>query len=83
MQLSQMKIGHTARIVAIQACEKTYRQRLLALGLLPGTEFKLTRIAPLGDPVEIYVRGFFLTLRKNEASVIQIEEVTRDHCSRW
>lgn len=74
MQLSQLKIGQKARIVAIKSGNKLYRHRLIALGLLPGTEFVLSRIAPLGDPIQILVRGFLLSLRKAEASILQIEE---------
>jgi ferrous iron transport protein A len=48
---------------------------LLAMGLTPGTEFTVTRHAPLGDPVEILVRGFKLSLRKDEASTVFVEEV--------
>ncbi|NOS73271.1 MAG: ferrous iron transport protein A, partial [Methyloglobulus sp.] len=48
---------------------------LLAMGLTPGTEFSITRFAPMGDPVEIKLRGFALTLRKDEASVLQIEKL--------
>jgi ferrous iron transport protein A len=75
MQLSDLKIGSKARIVALTAGEKTYRHRLVSMGLLPGTEFTVLRIAPLGDPVEISVRGFALSLRKNEANILKIEEV--------
>jgi ferrous iron transport protein A len=48
---------------------------LLAMGLTRGTEFKITRFAPLGDPIEIKLRGFSLTLRKEEASAILAELV--------
>lgn len=75
MHISKLKIGHKARIIALAGGEKTYRQRLIALGLLPGTEFKVIRMAPLGDPIEIVVRGFSLSLRKCEATLLQIEEV--------
>ena len=75
MRFSEMKTGDKARIVAIRAGEALYRQRLISMGLLPGTEFMVTRIAPLGDPVEIEVRGFFLSLRKHEANILQIEAV--------
>lgn len=75
MQLSQMKVGEKGRIVGLQAGEKVYRHRLISMGLIPGTEFTVKRIAPLGDPVEITVRGFELSLRKMEASILQIEEV--------
>ncbi len=75
MQLSQMKIGSKGRIVSIQSGELLYRHRLISMGLLPGTEFVISRIAPLGDPIEITVRGFSLSLRKNEASILKIEQV--------
>jgi ferrous iron transport protein A len=50
-----------------------YREKLLAMGLIRGTEFVVERVAPLGDPIEITVRGFALSLRKDEASAIMIE----------
>ncbi|OGT46482.1 MAG: iron transporter [Gammaproteobacteria bacterium RIFCSPHIGHO2_12_FULL_41_20] len=75
MQLSELTVGSKARIVRVQAGEKSYRQRLMALGLLPGTELTLTRVAPLGDPVQITVRGCALSLRKAEARILQIEKV--------
>ena len=76
MLLAEMKVGHKGRIVAIKPDKTLYRHRLIAMGLLPGTEFIVSRIAPLGDPIEILVRGFSLGLRKNEANILQIEEVT-------
>jgi len=75
MQLGKMKIGEKGKIAKILMGESIYRQRLIAMGLLPGTEFVVTRIAPLGDPVEITVRGFALGLRKGEAGILQIEPV--------
>jgi len=75
MLLNQLKIGHKGRIISIQSGQSLYRNRLISMGLLPGTEFVVTRIAPLGDPVEITVRGFSLSLRKHEASILHIEEV--------
>lgn len=75
MQLSQMKIGARARIRHVLAGEQTYRKRLISLGLLPGTELTLTKVMPLSDPVMIEVRGFTLTLRKNEAQLLELEEV--------
>ncbi len=75
MQLKDMKIGNKARIVRLTSNNKEYRHRLIAMGLIPGTELTVSRIAPLGDPVEIQVRGFALSLRKHEAAVLQLEEV--------
>jgi ferrous iron transport protein A len=73
MQISELKVGHAARIISLKTGDKTYRQRLIAMGLLPGTTFTISRIAPLGDPIEILVRGFALSLRKDEASILQVE----------
>jgi ferrous iron transport protein A len=50
-----------------------YREKLLAMGLTKGTSFTVERIAPMGDPVEIHVRGFALSLRKEEASALLVE----------
>jgi len=75
MQFSQLKRGQKGRIIHLLAGEVVYRKRLISMGLLPGTEFIVTRIAPLGDPIEICVRGFNLSLRKNEAEILQIEQV--------
>lgn len=76
MRFTELKIGHRARIIALKSGgHATYRQRLIAMGLLPGTTFTVSRMAPLGDPIEIVVRGFALSLRKHEASILEIEEV--------
>lgn len=73
MRFSDLKIGDKARIKSFAAGHQGYRQKLIAMGLLPGTEFVVSRMAPLGDPIEILVRGFLLSLRKAEASILQIE----------
>lgn len=69
-----LKVGNKAKIVSFAKGNKVYRQKLLTMGLTPGTEFTLTRLAPMGDPVEINVRGFALSLRKDEAAMLIIEE---------
>lgn len=73
MRVSELHVGHKARIIALHSGDKVYRQRLIAMGLIPGTEFTVSRMAPLGDPIEILVRGFALSLRKEEANILQIE----------
>ncbi|MCW5699698.1 MAG: ferrous iron transport protein A [Rhodospirillales bacterium] len=73
--VGDMEVGERARIIGIGKGERAYRQRLLAMGLTPGTEFTLTRLAPLGDPVEISVRGYAMSLRKGEAEMLTIERV--------
>ncbi|TVR07644.1 MAG: ferrous iron transport protein A [Phormidium sp. GEM2.Bin31] len=74
-QLRQLKAGSAGRILGYDCPHRGYRKRLLAMGLTPGTEFTVTRHAPLGDPVEISVRGFSLSLRKHEASALLVEVV--------
>ena len=67
--------GTRARVLRYGAMEEDYRNRLLSMGLVPGTEFELLRRAPLGDPVEIAVRGFRLSLRRAEAAAMQVERL--------
>ncbi|MGZ8411030.1 MAG: FeoA family protein [Hyphomicrobium sp.] len=73
MRLSELGVGETAEVVAFAAGSRGYRTRLMSMGLTPGTRFTLKRLAPLGDPVEIEVRGFALTLRKQEAEAVRVE----------
>ena len=72
--LDDMAIGDRARITGFRQ-HTPYVAQLERLGLIPGTEFELKRRAPLGDPVEIQVRGFALGLRSSEASVLDIERL--------
>ncbi|TJZ78917.1 FeoA family protein [Chitiniphilus eburneus] len=73
MNLDQMKVGQRGRVQGFAPGGRAYRQRLLAMGLTPGTPFTVTRLAPLGDPVEISVRGFALSLRRAEAAALNID----------
>ena len=75
MEFNQLRVGDKVRITALSVGDSHYRQRLIAMGLIPGTIFTVTRIAPLGDPIEIAIRGYALSLRKNEACMLQIEGV--------
>lgn len=72
--LADLSVGDYGIIVRFKD-KISFRKRLLSFGLTPGTEIQLVRIAPLGDPVEIKVRGFSLTLRKNEAEHIIISKI--------
>lgn len=73
MTLGDLGVGEQGRVLGFARGSRAYRSRLLAMGLTPGTEFAVIRYAPLGDPVEIRVRGFALSLRKGEASVLLVE----------
>jgi len=75
MNLKDLQVGERGRITGLMPGEKYYRQKLLSMGLIPGTVIQLARIAPLGDPIEIEVRGYALSLRRDEAQVLQIEKV--------
>jgi ferrous iron transport protein A len=69
--LADLTVGSSATIQAYPASGTAFT-RLREMGLLPGTEVKLVRIAPLGDPIEIQVRGYRLSLRKAEAAQIAL-----------
>jgi len=69
--LTSLTVGTTATVAEIKLPSEN-RPRLLEMGLLVGTPVELVRFAPLGDPVEIKVRGYNLTLRKHEAEQIWV-----------
>ncbi len=73
--MKNLKVGDAVKVIGFEKSGRAYRKRLLAMGLTPGTLFSIKRFAPMGDPVEINLRGFSLTLRKNEADVLLIEKV--------
>lgn len=75
ISLKNLAVGDLGKIIGFSQAGKAYRKRLLAMGLTPGTEFSITRFAPMGDPVEIKLRGFALTLRKSEADILQVEKL--------
>ncbi|HPF87293.1 MAG TPA: ferrous iron transport protein A [Candidatus Limiplasma sp.] len=72
MTLNDLSIGQKARIVAVGG-EGTLRDRLLDMGLTPHTEVMIRKIAPMGDPIEIVLRGYELTLRVDDAQKIEVE----------
>jgi ferrous iron transport protein A len=70
--LTALPVGVAGTVAEIRVAPE-HRGRLLEMGLLVGTPVELVRFAPLGDPVEIKVRGYHLTLRKHEADLIFVE----------
>ena len=74
--LSALAVGERARILSLDLPPEQ-RQRLLEMGLTIGVEIEVMRFAPLGDPVEIKVRGYLLSLRKREAAGIAVERIAR------
>ncbi len=82
ISLKDMHVGDTGRVVEFDKSFLPYRQKMLAMGLTPGTEFTVIRIAALGDPVEIRVRGTDLSLRQNEVAAIRIERLKHQPSKR-
>ena len=72
MTLCDFKPGQKGKVVSL-GTEGVLRHRLLDMGITTGIEIQLVKVAPLGDPLEIRLRGYNLSLRKSEASVIEIK----------
>ena len=73
MTLNELKVGETAAITAVGG-DGALRCRLLDMGLTPRTRVTLQKVAPMGDPIEIRVRGYELTLRVDDARQITVEK---------
>lgn len=71
-KLSELAIGETGLIVGVEG-EGRIRRRLFDMGVTPGASILVRKKAPLGDPVEITIRGYELTLRKEEAALVVVE----------
>lgn len=72
MNLAEVEIGKSARITQVTGTP-LLEQRMFEMGLLPGVEVEVVRQAPLGDPIEIRLLGYCLSLRRREAAGIEVE----------
>ncbi len=70
--LRDLKVGETAKVVKLHG-EGAVKRRIMDMGLTKGTEVYVRKVAPLGDPVELTVRGYELSLRKADAEMIEVE----------
>ena len=70
--LRETTIGSAAKVVKVHG-EGAVRRRIMDMGITRGVEIRITKVAPLGDPLEITVRGYELSLRKADAAMIEIE----------
>ena len=70
--LNNVKVGHKCTVVKLTNAPKI-RARLMSLGIIIGAEIEVIKLAPLGDPIEIRIKDFYLSLRKNEAAQILVK----------
>lgn len=75
MTLKDLQVGDRAKVTGFLEGGGAYRRKLLSMGLTPGAELSMTRVAPMGDPMEIRVRGFALSVRRDEAAAVSVEKL--------
>ena len=79
LTLNELAPAQRGRIYEVQGAG-ALRRRLLDMGMVPGAEIEVVRIAPLGDPVEYRVRGYRLSLRRTEAALVMVEKLSCEDC---
>ena len=72
MTLGEAKVGSTVVVTKIEG-DSAYKRRIIDMGITKGSELYIRKVAPLGDPVEITVRGYELSVRKNDAQCVQVK----------
>lgn len=72
MNLSEAKVGSTVTVVKIEG-DGAYKRRIMDMGITKGVDLYIRKVAPLGDPVEITVRGYELSVRKNDAQCVEVK----------
>ncbi len=72
MTLGDAKVGSTVVVTKIDG-DSAYKRRIMDMGITKGSELYIRKVAPLGDPVEITVRGYELSVRKNDAQCVQVK----------
>ncbi|MCR4702087.1 MAG: ferrous iron transport protein A [Saccharofermentans sp.] len=70
--LRQVKVGETVKVVKLNG-EGAVKRRIMDMGITKGVEIFVRKVAPLGDPVEVTVRGYELSLRKADAEMVEVE----------
>lgn len=71
--LSELKVGETAKVIKLNITNKEIRRHLLDMGITRGVEIKVKKIAPMGDPIDIELRDYELCLRKADLRQIEVE----------
>ena len=77
MKLDQLAIGEEAVVLTVGG-EGALRCRLLDMGLIPGTKLSIKKRAPMGDPIELHLRGYLLTIRLEDAQKIEVESLKKE-----
>ncbi len=72
MKLSELPFNTQAKIISV---DKKIISRVAAMGVIPGTEVKIIRASPLGDPLELEIKNYNLSLRKQECKLIEVEKI--------
>ena len=72
--LKESKVGDTVRVVRLHG-EGAVKRRIMDMGLTKGVDVQIRKVAPLGDPIEVTVRGYELSIRKADAEMIEVESV--------
>lgn len=75
MTLANLKPGQIGRIVNIIGAVGPLKRRLMDMGIVPGTDVTVEKVAPMGDPVEVCLKSYHLSLRKGEADKIEVEDI--------
>ena len=70
--LKESKVGETVRVVKLHG-EGAVKRRIMDMGLTKGVDVQIRKVAPLGDPIEVTVRGYELSIRKADAEMIEVE----------
>ncbi len=70
--LKEVKVGATVKVVKVHG-EGAVKRRIMDMGITKGTEIFVRKVAPLGDPLELTVRGYELTIRRSDAEIIEID----------
>ena len=78
MKLGNLAIGKSATIVSVGGTG-ALRQHFLDMGLIQGTKVTVVKYAPMGDPIEIKIHGYELTIRKDDAQKIEVQEITDEN----
>ena len=74
MTLKDIKVGRRAKVLKVGG-EGAIRRRIMDMGITKGVEIYVRKVAPLGDPMELFIRGYELSLRKADADMIEVEEI--------